>query len=176
MSNLHCTLSQDTFRFLQTIEELEGKTYDLRNAVNTLTIEGNSQCTFHELGIISNTSLLVVVRESEGETFAESRSESGPNDIKRQESVSLTPSVNSCGSSRGVSRTSNCASPAGNDIVTDSTGAFEADNAHLTKRARSNGSTATSAITLITPTSQRKKLISNANFKGHDDVIDLTLS
>lgn len=169
---------------MHSLEELEGKSVYLRNAVNTLVIRPNEMDTFLDLGITTNTSLLVVEVDEESVsaiTAAGKRAVTGtPPDTCQPTSTTASSSSSNSNSSQpqeqqrknpphpspGTGTTSSRSSSASSSVLGGMTAVAS---------SKGCGQSADSAITLITPTSSsRKKPRTQSSVTA--DVVDLTFS
>lgn len=166
----------------------------MRTAVNSIALDSRDQRSFAELGITTNTSLLVVECENEndsdnycgdcekGENDKNHRDQDIENHISRNNRDEVNhgnSKSSSSGSSSGkansaaanttrfVNMISSSDSSSSSSSCPDEAESSQSGN----KRPRLSGGSVSSAITLITPTCDRKK-----QKPAHDSVIDLTLS
>lgn len=103
------SFTQDAFQFLRAQEELEGLQFGLRNAVNTLSLGAAESRSFEQVGVVTNTSLLVVVQEApepllQADPTPQINGETGHTSVRS--SANINGSSSSTSSSNGSSGSS----------------------------------------------------------------------
>ena len=177
---------------MHSLEELEGKSIYLRNAVNTLVIRPNEMDTFLDLGITTNTSLLVVEVDEDSVsaiTAAGKRAVTGTSsDTCQPTSTTASSSSNSSSSQPQKQQqqkhpshhspdtgSSSSSSSARSSVPAGMAAVALTIPAAVAGASDGCGQSADSAITLITPTSSsRKKRRTQPSVTA--DVVDLTFS